>query len=117
MRVLLALIIVLGFSASVASAQTYNPTYNYSYQKLTTSTYVYEYPKVDYLVVPAYPLVQAANQAILPPAMPTMTATVPTGLDPVATTGPIQAIAYVQPAACYSVVLVPVYRTRYVYQK
>ncbi len=114
MRTLLALIIALGFSASVASAQTYS---NYSYQKLTTSTYVYEYPKVDYLVVPAYPLVQAANQVVLPSAMTTMTAAVPTGLEPAATTGPIQAVAYVQPAACYSVVLVPVYRTRYVYQK
>lgn len=110
MRVLLALIVVLGFSASVASAQTYN----YSYQKLTVSTYVYEYPKVEYLVVPAYPLVQATNQAVLPSAMPTMTAAVPTGLEPAATTGPIQAVAYVQPAACY---LVPVYRTRYYYQK
>lgn len=78
--------------------------------KVKAVQYVYEYPTVPTVTIPAHELA-------LPAAVTTMPATMPVEVQPVyAVTGyQVFALAYVKPAACYGECH-PVRRTRFVYK-
>lgn len=89
--------------------------YNQSYiQRVIVTSFVYDYPAVPTIVVPAYQLAPAVQvvQPVAAAAQPAGTAVAPTEVKPVVApvVAPVIPVVYLQPAAVYAV---PTYNSFY----